>query len=68
MTTNPNQTEPEETGDSEGPEEANSPRVSVGQFLLIVGLAFLFFLLAQSMVHHRFHAGGEIGRNGNIVP
>ena len=63
MTTNSNETE-----ETEDPEEGNSPRVSIGQFLLIVGLSVLFFLLAQSMVRHRFHVGGEIGRNGNIVP
>ena len=42
------------------------PRVGIGEFLLIVGLAVVFFLLAQSMVRHRFFEGGHYGRNGSI--
>jgi hypothetical protein len=31
-------------------------------------LTFIFFLLAQSMVRHRFHQGGWVNRNGRVVP
>jgi hypothetical protein len=49
MTAKPNGTDPE---------EGNSPRVGLGTFFLIVGMAVLFFLLAQVMVSHRFFDGG----------
>ncbi len=44
------------------------PEFGVGKFLIIVVLAIIFFLLAQSMVRHRFHAGGRFNRNGTIRP
>jgi hypothetical protein len=31
-------------------------------------LAVAFFLLAQSMVHHRFFRGGWINQNGTLRP
>jgi hypothetical protein len=40
----------------------------VGKFLFIVVLAVIFFLLAQSMVHHRFFRGGWVNRNGSLGP
>jgi hypothetical protein len=44
------------------------PGFGVGKFLFIVVLAIIFFLLAQSMVRHRFHAGGQFNRNGTLRP
>jgi hypothetical protein len=44
------------------------PQFGIGSFLLVVVLAVIFFLLAQSMVRHRFHEGGQFNRNGSIVP
>jgi hypothetical protein len=44
-----------------------SPRCGIGAFLAIIVLTFIFFLLAQSMVRHRFHEGGWVNRNGSIV-
>jgi hypothetical protein len=38
----------------------------MGSFLFLAVLAFLFFLLGQSMVHHRFFQGGRVHRNGSI--
>jgi len=40
----------------------------IGKFLFIVVLTVLIFLLAQSMVHHRFFRGGQVHRNGSIGP
>ncbi|MGA9130800.1 MAG: hypothetical protein WB384_02250 [Candidatus Sulfotelmatobacter sp.] len=42
------------------------PSFGIGKFLFVVVLAVLFFLLAQSMVRHRFHEGGRVHRNGSI--
>ena len=42
------------------------PRFGIGTFLFIVALAVIFFLLAQSMVHHRFCGGGRVHPNGSI--
>jgi hypothetical protein len=44
------------------------PRFGIGSVLLAVVLAVIFFLLAQSMVRHRFHEGGRFHRNGSIGP
>jgi hypothetical protein len=44
------------------------PRFGIGTFLFIVALAVIFFLLAQSMVHHRFFRGGWVDRNGSLRP
>lgn len=46
----------------------NPPRFGLGSFLFAVFLTYIFFLLAQSMVRHRFHEGGRINRNGDIRP
>ena len=40
----------------------------IGQFLFLVGLPVAVFLLAQSMVHHRFFRGGWINQNGTLRP
>jgi len=42
------------------------PEFGVGRFLFIVVLAIIFFLLAQSVVRHRFFSGGRINRNGTL--
>ena len=49
-----------------GPEREKSPWFQVVQFLFLVALAVAVFLLAQSMVRHRFFQGGRIDRNGHI--
>ena len=38
------------------------PSFGIGNFLFIVVLAFVFFLLAQSMVRHRFCEGRRINQ------
>jgi len=43
------------------------PPVGIGTFFLIVAMAVLFFLLAQTMVSHRFFRGGHDNGRGNIV-
>ena len=40
--------------DTRAPEERRSMWLGIGKFLFIVVLALLFFLLAHSMVRHRF--------------
>jgi hypothetical protein len=42
------------------------PSVGIGQFLIVVVLAVILFLLGQSMVRHRFCQGGRDHRNGSI--
>ena len=42
------------------------PSFGIRQFLLIVFLAVIFFLLGHSMVRHRFFEGGRFHRNGSI--
>jgi len=49
-----------------GPGKEKSPWFQVGQFLFLVALAVGVFLLAQSMVRHRFFQGGRIDRYGHI--
>jgi hypothetical protein len=39
----------------------------IGRVMFIAVLFFLFYLLAHSMVKHRFFQGGEFGRNGHVV-
>jgi hypothetical protein len=51
-----------------GPAREKSRWFQIGQFLFLVGLAVAFFLLAQSMVHHRFFRGGWINQNGTLRP
>ena len=36
------------------------PSFGIGKFLFVVALGFVFFLLAQSMVRHRFCQGRQI--------
>jgi hypothetical protein len=60
----------EESYDSNttAPSGRKPPQFGIGSFLLVVVLAVIFFLLAQSMVGHRFHVGGGFNRNGSIGP
>ena len=48
------------------PEREKSPWFQVVQFLFLVALAVAAFLLAQSMVRHRFFQGVRIDRYGHI--
>lgn len=38
----------------------------IGKLLFAVVLAVVFFLLGQSMVHHNFHRGERVHRNGSV--
>jgi len=42
------------------------PEFGIEKFFFMVFLAIIFFLLAQSMVRHRFDAGGRFNRNGTV--
>jgi hypothetical protein len=37
----------------------------IGRFLGVALLFFLFYVLAHTMVQHRFFRGGEMGPNGH---
>ena len=54
--------------DKAAPAREKSPWFQIGQFLFLVGLAVAVFLLAESMVNHRFFRGGWIDRNGTLRP
>ena len=54
--------------DTTAAEERRSMWLGIGKFLFIVVLALLFFLLAHSMVRHRFFRGGWRNRHGSISP
>jgi hypothetical protein len=55
-----------ENSDKAVPAREKSPWFQIGQILFLVGLAVAVFLLAQSMVHHRFFRGGWINQNGTL--
>jgi len=38
----------------------------IGSLMFFAGLFFLFYLLAHSMVQHRFFRGGEYHQNGSV--
>ena len=59
MTTNSNAT---------APAGRRPPRLGIGSLVFIVALAVVFFLLGQSMVHHRFFRGGWVNRYGVVRP
>jgi hypothetical protein len=42
--------------------------LEVGRIVFFVALAVSFFLLAESMVNHRFFKGGRIDRHGVLRP
>jgi hypothetical protein len=44
----------------------STPSFGIGKLLFAMALAILFFLLGQSMVHHNFHQGMRVHRNGSI--
>ena len=44
------------------------PSFGIGNFLFTVVLAFIFFLLAQSMVRHRFCEGRRINHPTSQAP
>jgi len=54
--------------DTTTPEGRKSTWLGVAKFLFIVVLVAVFFLLAQSMVRHRFFRGGWHNQNGSIGP
>ena len=54
--------------DTRATEEQTSMWLWIGKFLLIVVLALLLFLLAHSMVRHRFFRGGWRNQHGSISP
>jgi hypothetical protein len=54
--------------DRTAPEERRSMWSAIGKLLFIVVLALLFFLLAHSMVRHRFFRGGWSNQHGSISP
>jgi len=54
--------------DASAPEERRSMWLRIGKLLFIVALALLFFLLAHSMVRHRFFRGGWRNQHGSISP
>jgi hypothetical protein len=41
--------------------------LKIGRVMFFAVLFFLFYLLAHSMVTHRFFQGGEFGRNGHVT-
>jgi len=48
------------------PAGGEPPSFGIRQFLFVVVLAVIFFLLGHSMVHHRFFRGGREHRNGSV--
>jgi hypothetical protein len=54
--------------DTRVPEERSPMWLGIGKLLFIVVLALLFFLLAHSMVRHRFFRGGWRNQHGSISP
>jgi len=60
MASSSNPIEPDE------PDGPPPPSFGGKEWLFALLLAVLFFLLGQSMVHHRFFQGGRVHRNGSI--
>jgi hypothetical protein len=50
------------------PEGEKPPSFGIGKFLFIVVLAFIFFLLAQSMLRHRFFKGRRVNQPTTQTP
>jgi ABC-type microcin C transport system permease subunit YejE len=44
------------------------PWLGIGKFLLLAIMTIMFFLLAQSMVRHRFHRGGWVNKHDTLKP
>ncbi len=53
---------------SPGHEERKLPLLGIGKGFLIIGMAIVFFLLAQSMVRHRFCKGRQIEHLSTQTP
>jgi hypothetical protein len=49
-----------------GPAQPKPPSFGTKEFLFVLFLAVIFFLLGHSMVRHRFFEGGRVHRNGSI--
>ena len=50
------------------PSKGRKPlRFGIGVLLFVVVLTLVFFLLAQSMVRHRFHEGGRFNMRGSFL-
>jgi hypothetical protein len=58
MTTNPN---------AAVPERRETPWIRFAKFLLLAIFIVAVYLLALSMVHHRFFQGGRIDRYGHVT-
>jgi len=48
------------------PQQKKPPSFGPREFLFVVFLAVIFFLLGHSMVRHRFFQGGRFHRNGSL--
>jgi hypothetical protein len=48
------------------PEEQKPPSFGAREFLFVVFLAVILFLLGHSLVRHRFFQGGRVHRNGSL--
>ena len=54
------------TSNTTSPAGSKPPSFGIGQFLFVVVLVVVLFLLGQSMVRHRFFGGQRVHRNGSI--
>ena len=54
------------TSHTTNPAGSKPPSFGIGQFLFVVVLAIILFLLGHSMVRHRFFQGEREHRNGSI--
>jgi hypothetical protein len=54
--------------DTSNPEERKLRWIGVTKFLFIVILTLLIYLLAHSMVRHRFFKGGWMNQNDSVRP
>jgi hypothetical protein len=48
------------------PAREKSTRFQIAQFLFLVALALALYFLGLSMVHSRFHQGGQLDSDGHI--
>ncbi|MGA2375959.1 MAG: hypothetical protein ABSF72_10600 [Candidatus Sulfotelmatobacter sp.] len=48
------------------PEEPRPPSFGTREFLFVIFLAIIFFVLGHSMVRHRFFRGSRVHRNGSL--
>jgi hypothetical protein len=55
-----------EESKSTAPEREKSPWFQVGQFLFLVAMFVGVYLLAHSMIEHRFFRGGHMDRHGTL--